>query len=61
MALYGTCTVHKTIFFVDYYSNYDCRRNCQVCEYKCDPYDPACGADYDDGDQGTLIFSHKIS
>ena len=53
------CTVHKTIFFVDYYSNYDCRRNCQVCEYNCDPYDPACGADYDDGDQGTLLFSHK--
>merc|ERR1712072_227444 len=38
-----------------YYTNYDCRDNCRVCDYKnCDPKldtTASCGADYDDDDQ----------
>merc|ERR1719510_2073397 len=34
-----------------YYTNWDCRQNCRVCLYNCNPQDPSCGADYDDGDQ----------
>merc|ERR1719273_1906268 len=34
-----------------YYTNYDCRSNCQVCQYNCNPYDENCGADYDDGQE----------
>merc|ERR1712020_599889 len=35
-----------------YYTNYDCRSNCRVCEYiQCNAWDGRCAADYDDGDQ----------
>merc|ERR1712223_379109 len=34
-----------------YYTNYDCRANCHVCQYPCQKWDSNCGADYDDDDQ----------